>query len=296
MANPSSILGFTDTDRLKEGIGMIAKGFLLIRSKTAIMTVDDEGNKVYQSEAELDLVSRQAQKSIMKKAADKLKNKNKAGLKAEDYSGSDYFPLEVQYNPSSIKLSTYSGKMVGGRPDMGAAGAALTREITVQTSTKLDMTLIFEDINLDDAFIVTQDNPFNYATPSGAKSLGASMIKKISSDRDDSLNREGPYSVRPIVDGLISLMAVKPLRDVFFFYGGTCFHGYLIGVNPTYKMFNKNGDPIYAEVHITIEQDTSREEDNDIWYNAYKNKFGDKDGKIGDAMQNNSRIIDANAL
>ena len=310
--------------RAKEGLGMVAMGYLLIPSYSEITEPDESGKKLkFKDEDELIAMSKNAQKAILDAAKKKLDSIKKAdgsngnmanqlGLASAALSAADinkkseddddpgvsvdgYFPLQVQYNPSSITLTTYNGKQITNRVDMGADAAAFVGQQDVECNTIMSMTLIFEAVNNDDAFIVSSESVTNVLTVSGAKTTAMNAVKKVGSLMNDDENAtEGGYTVRPIVEGLLSLKASKALNDVFFCYGRTFFHGYITNISPTYKMFNKSGDPIYAEVNLSIQQSNERDEDLQLWLDSYKKVFSQEDDSILGA-NSTSLTIDANS-
>lgn len=258
--------GITDNAKriggnILDGLGGTAKGFFLIPSMSAGKDkTADELRKAQQS----------AQRTILKEADKRLKSdvsntSSATSLKTTDYKGPDFFTYEVQYNPASMVLRTMSGKQ--RQKKFGIEGETAFDDVTMSTFTDMTITLIFDAINNSDAFITATDSISMTGDMIGSVS---NMVTKASNlFGDDKDGGDGGYTVRRNVQGFLALMTRTGWRNVTFFYGRSCFHGILTSVTPTYKMFNKSGEPIYAEVEITIRQDTDSELDRNIWMDSF---------------------------
>lgn len=251
-------------DNILDGLGGVAKGYFLIPSLRS-------GKK--KTEEQLTKALQKAQTDILKKAEKRLQSNisntsSKTSSSSEDYSGSDFFTYEVQYNPSTLTIKTMSGTHRQKVP--GMAGETAYEDVDLPTFTDLTVTLIFEAINNHDAFITGTDGfSLNIGDTISGISNAANKVSdamSLASGGSDS----DKYSVRRNVQGFLALMTRTGWRNISFFYGRTCFHGVLTSVNPTYKMFNKSGEPILAEVQLTIRQDTSSDIDNGIWLKSFE--------------------------
>lgn len=197
-------------------------------------------------------------------------------------AGSGYLALEVQYNPSSISMSTQAGKQVqysGG--SLGQGGANQITQIVQPVSTTMSFQLVFDDMNPQDAFVLENMAP----TAGNLVSGTADVARKV----------RGAYSVQAQMDGLMSLLTQPVTRKVIFYWAKMCFQGELVSVSSRYTMFNKDGNPIRGMVDLTIRQGDESGFDVAYWDEAFTRTFGDPgtdqiSGKMGmatKAMQNN---------
>lgn len=204
---------------------------------------------------------------------------------------SGFLPIEVQYNPSSIRFKASTGgarRNYSGREGIGSAGDSMVSNQMVAKHVTMSCKLIFETINVNDAFSFPSENPIP-ASFGQAVSLGADIVKKAKNNWGaDGLAET--YSVRKYAEGFVALLAAYKMHDVIFYWGKTCFHGRLTVVNASYKMFNNAGDPIYAEVDISIRQDKKSEgdtkpiydEEDAIWRKQLEKAFsGNKNAGLG---------------
>ena len=197
-------------------------------------------------------------------------------------AGSGYLALEVQYNPSSISMSTQAGKQVhysGG--NLGQGSANQITQIVQPVSTTMSFQLVFDDMNPQDAFVLENMAP----TAGNLVSGTADVARKV----------RGAYSVQAQMDGLMSLLTQPVTRKVIFYWAKMCFQGELVSVSSRYTMFNKDGNPIRGMVDLTIRQGEESGFDVAYWDEAFTRTFGDPgtdqiSGKMGmatKAMQNN---------
>ena len=177
--------------------------------------------------------------------------------KQTDKSG--FIPIEVQYNPGSIRLSSSAGLQYD-RSGEGAQTQAQAHETV--PSTTLSCELLFDDTNVQDAFMLENNPVTNLSTGNVYNAVKSGV--------------HGKYSVQSKVEGFISLFAVPQAKEVIFFWANMCFRGEMTGAEVRYTMFNKKGYPIRASVNISIRQG-SRDEfkvDKEYWNWAFDRAFG----------------------
>lgn len=166
-----------------------------------------------------------------------------------------FIPVQVQYNPSSITMNSVGGN-IKNFETMGNEKLNSMTSTDKQTSTYLSVDLIYEDINVADAF--------------GSQSLDTKAFKE-----DDEFS--DVYSVKKPVEGLLSLMMEKETRQVIFVWNNMFFHGVMTSVSVNFTMFNKIGMPIKAKVSLQIQQsntDESFASDRQYWDSAFDTAFG----------------------
>ena len=186
-------------------------------------------------------------------------------------SGSyNYSAIEVQYNPTTLRLDTVAGKQLDFNSRDGRKNLS---EYNAPSATTLTLELLFDDTNNMDAFMVG-DNPLTGMTASNITNTVTSGFK----------NSNGGYSVQRQIQGLLSLLAVPAARDVIFFWGDMSFHGQVTAVEATYTMFNKKGHPVRGKVLMSIRQadadgeekgpqDNKKQYDEEYWNEAFDDTF-----------------------
>ena len=174
-----------------------------------------------------------------------------------------FIPVQVQYNPSSITMNSVGGN-IKNFETMGNEKLNSMTSTDKQTSTYLSVDLIYEDINVADAF--------------GSQSLDTKGLEggdKKAFKEDDEFS--DVYSVKKPVEGLLSLMMEKETRQVIFVWNNMFFHGVMTSVSVNFTMFNKIGMPIKAKVSLQIQQsntDESFASDRQYWDSAFDTAFG----------------------
>ena len=187
--------------------------------------------------------------------------------------GTDYLAMEVQYNPATISFkSTTGGERKSYREGLGGLDNNMITQAKTFSTTIMTVKLIFEAVNVNDAFINTSESFIN-GSIGNVISTGADVGKKLFTDDPSEA-----YTIRPYVEGLLSLLMAEQTRDVIFYWGKSCFHGELINVTANYSMFNKQGNPIFGDVTLTIRQNDKSAFDILRWRKAYEKQFG-KDGE-----------------
>lgn len=177
-------------------------------------------------------------------------------------SAKDYRGFEVQYNPASLRMNTVGGTVVKYSA-MGNENMNSIYSTDKKTSTYLSVQLIFEDINISDAF--------------GSSTLSLDASSMINMGESIATNLfGGGYGVRTQVEGIISLLMTKRTRQIIFVWSDMFFHGEILSVDANYTMFNKTGSPIRATVDIQIQQTASNAtfaSDNAYWNDAFDAAF-----------------------
>jgi len=208
---------------------------------------------------------------LMNKAEESLKGKKVLTYEQirEQALNKNFIAIEVQYNPTTLRLDTAAGKQKEFKGNAARQDLALYR---APSATILSMELLFDDTNNMDAFMVG-DNPLTGLTPSNAANAVTSMI------------RGKGYSVQRQMQGLLSLLTIKEAQKVIFFWGDMSFHGMVTDVEEQYTMFNKKGNPIRGKVLLSIRQDDDDERnqardvaynyDKEYWKKAFDDTFKD---------------------
>lgn len=163
-----------------------------------------------------------------------------------------YIALELQYNPSTLRLTTSAGMQTDYS---GEAGDVAVQTVSKPASTELSFELLFDDMNIQDAFMLSDNIVTNMST-GALLSQGKDIVNKI---RVAAGDEGGKYSVQRQMDGLLGLLTRVSTRQVIFFWGSMSFRGEVTAVNSTYTMFNKDGYPVRGKIGMTIRQGAAYE-------------------------------------
>lgn len=222
------------------------------------------------------------QDAFMKATEDALSgtvsSKTRKNLLGQDQA---YLAMEVQYNPSSIQMQTATGSQLdysGG--SMGNMANNMIIQNIVPTSTTMNVQLIFDEVNMYDAFMVNNVN-----SPVGAIAQAAKYAV------------EKEHSVQHQIEGILSLLTMDVTRQVVFYWSKMCFRGELTAVQANYTMFNKSGNPIRGVVNLSIRQGEQAELfESSYWGKAYENLFtkGKADGKSTFSKVTNNNVLNLN--
>lgn len=161
---------------------------------------------------------------------------------ALDNAGLDARSLEVQFNPASLDISAYGGGRTVitnySNEDGNMKGATSFGSLSV--SIQVSFTLIFDETFLSDAFA---SDKFQL-TASNLIGGVASLISTAVTGKT--------YTVRPFVEGFLAAMRDPDHRTVIFQWGRLRYVGMMNQLSARYTMFNPNGEPIRAEVDVTM--------------------------------------------
>lgn len=147
--------------------------------------------------------------------------------------------FRVQFNPSTLSLNAQGG---GERQKLTAATNADGKKVMayscVVESPKISMnvTLVFDAVNNSDSFM----NEKFILNPA---SLGAQVINSISGKE---------FTVQPYVEGFMAAVRNPSTRELSFNWGDFVFKGKLDHVNSKYTMFSVSGQPVRAEVSLSM--------------------------------------------
>ena len=181
---------------------------------------------------------------------------------ASELATQNFLRFPVQYNPGSITISASAGRYPDYR-SMGDSGARQFTMVEREATTYMNVELIFEDINVQDAFMTENMNP----TAANVLDMAGNVIRTGADDN---------HSVQPQVEALVAMLVHEKTRRVVFFWSQMFFHGVVESVDATYTMFNKLGDPVKAKVNLAIRQAASGDEyksDDEYWRKAFQAVF-----------------------
>ncbi len=223
--------------------GNVIRGIIAFRDPEGLIkdgkVTPDKPDEDFKGIAKINEKLLEAAEKIMKKGSATMSFDEVAKIVEADtgVEGQKYFPIPVQYNPSSIRLYTSVGKQYG------RSGTGMDTEQTTfdaPPSTTLSCELLFDDTNIQDAFML-DSNPVTNLSFGNVYSA----IKSAS---------KGKYSVKAQIDIFLALFALPQAKQVIFFYGNMSFRGEIVGADARYTMFNKKGNPIRGTIALEIRQ------------------------------------------
>ncbi len=234
-------------------LGTNVKCVLCVRAvnslhKTAILEETDEKNYIDQQTRSAINDAKKLNKTLLKRAEESLENGGNSSATYKDIKSdvesNGFIALEMQYNPSSIRLDTSAGRQLtytGSADDINLK----TRDAAVMTTLSCD--LLFDNVNPMDAFMLN-DNPLTGLNIGNLANTAASMYMGY---------KKQEYSVQRQMEGLFSMISIPQARGVIFFWGSMSFRGLVTQIDNEYTMFNKKGDPIRGIVRMQIQQGAS---------------------------------------
>ncbi len=265
--------------------GNAVKAVLCIRSPKVVKKENDPEKKDSVKELEQSITDVNAINSELMKMAEASLN-GKASATYDDVKGiaeqHNYIALEVQYNPSSLRLSTSAGMQT----KYGDDAADLTvQSVPAPAATDLSFELLFDDVSSQDAFMLEGNAITNASVGNAYQAVKSAKV--------------GKYSVQRQMEGLLAMLSLDSARNVIFFWADMSFRGEVTAVSTTYTMFNKNGYPIRGKVGMTIRQGDGSEDadarekirkyDESYWNKAFDRVFKDEIPKAStnDMLNNN---------
>lgn len=165
----------------------------------------------------------------------------------------------VQFNPATIHISAVGGGNFAVA-SYGGDGAGVNFQ-GLNSRVDVSMTLILDAVNNKEAFgqdkLIAEPVEITKSVVTGIKTAAGKN-----------------YSVQQQVEGFHAAMRIMKYTNVKFIWGGSVLEGGLTRVNSRYTMFSPTGNPIRAELGITI---TCQGEAVKKWKRAYDREFAGKD-------------------
>ncbi|GEM_PF-3428168 len=218
------------------------------------------------------------------------KDPNKVGEVAKE--NDNFLRIPVQFNPASMRMDSVNGK-IKSMNNTGNNTAKLLNEQEYSGRTKLSFELIFDDVDLSDAFMLQEVFDLN-----ASKAVG-----KVANVWSHGQNF---FSVRARMETFMTLLVSSITQHVIFHWGKMVFRGQVTGVSNTYNMFNTSGNPIRGTMRLEITQDDRKENQKDPdkqgdnfsyqnkqWKDSFNKTF--KEGKGGGTSMA-SKVFNNNIL
>lgn len=183
-----------------------------------------------------------------------------------EIAGDDFFTMKVQYNPSTLHLSSKAGVSYNNYDGVGGNGSGQFQVDNIPYEAVLNMELIFDDTVNSDAFSVFDAGN---ASETGIIKAAASTITNIATTK----SLYGNHSVRNISELFVAAICNAYSRPMCVAWNKTVFWGELCGVTVEYTMFNSKGNPIRSKVRLEIRQDDRANPSPTSWEKTYNNFF-----------------------
>lgn len=169
--------------------------------------------------------------------------------------------MEVQYNPSSISFNatTSTIRHQGMQTNLGST---LPTQLKRPPSIIMSVDLVFDDVNLKDAFMADK---LRLSVGDVVSAVGG-VVRNILG--------EG-YTVQPQTDGLIATTMYPFSRRITFQWAEMEFTGDVSEVQARYVMFSVSGKPIRSNVKLNITQCVTDKASRQKWTKAFDAAFGD---------------------
>lgn len=179
-----------------------------------------------------------------------------AGFLAKSY--------KVQFNPSNLQIRSVGG----GRFAITDYGTEKKGDTKVERTgmaphITISFRIIIDETNNADAFMTDKFSVSASGTTQNLGTLAATAIGKKE------------FTVRPQVEGFLAAIRSSYHRTVVLQWGKMRYAGMLNSVQARYTMFNTSGNPIRAELDITLQAaSTSSEAMLTFWKKRYADILG----------------------
>ena len=206
------------------------------------------------------------EKELLANAESALKISDVAGKLPGFLKKSDTFvEFEVQYNPNSLRFEATAGEQVYIQNTQKSAYADELKKINSKTTISLDFQLVFDDLQIGDAFSLD--------TGSLISNTAAEKVKDFTKAVQGKSTK---HTVQPQMDMLVAAIARASTRQVIFFWSNMSFRGEITIVNARYTMFNTKGNPIRGVIDCRIVQNAEMAElkyDDKYWNKKFDKVF-----------------------
>jgi hypothetical protein len=170
--------------------------------------------------------------------------------------------LNVQFNPSTLRIDANTDSM--DAEYMMNNMTKLPNKMTRSASIVLHVELIFDEVNVRDAFFADK---FRVSASDAASFVGNAIASEIKGE-------SAAYSVLPQTNAMIALLT-QYTPEVTFSWGKLSFRGLVHEITAQYLMFSMSGRPIRSKVSMRIVQEIS-DRDKSSWETAFTSFFDDK--------------------
>jgi hypothetical protein len=195
---------------------------------------------------------------------------------------------KVQFNPSELVLDGARDVTTTASVESAEEGGSPATQSSLHTAPclphiTLTLQLIFDEVNLYDAFMQEKFSPSPAALAKNAISAAAvSKINKV-------------WTVKPIVEGFIGALRNPSTRAIRFTWGKFVFEGDLEFVRAEYTMFSTSGRPIRAKMQLRL-VNRIKPETTDLWIADMQKAFAGNSSSQSGPLGKVANLINPGAL
>ena len=171
--------------------------------------------------------------------------------------------VEVQFNPTSLRITSHAGDEEVETMTVGQGGSQVGRG-SADLHIELSVRLIFDQISNTGAF---EQDMLTISSTRLVSELGGEISKDIFGS---------PQSVQVVTEAFIGMLRNPHTRRICFQWAEFEYEGVVRWVNVNYTMFDMNGNPIRAEVDLRmylVDPDVDSSDSGGYWYDAYYAAF-----------------------
>ena len=156
----------------------------------------------------------------------------------ESVSGEYNKAFTVQFNPSTLNISGFSG---GSFEIMDFSSPGKSAKTTpLEPNIALNVTLIFDQTELANSFPM---DSLDYSI----SSVASKAMKGITAGMESF-----PISVQAVTEGFIGILSNPYTRLICFEWGNLRYKGVLKNISANYKLFDIMGRPVRSEVALSM--------------------------------------------
>ena len=187
------------------------------------------------------------------------------------------YRFNCQFNPNEISISGFGGEEIpiqSYRTKEGQKDAGSMMN-TASTHIELHFKLIFDKVNIQDAFYIDK---FTLSGTNAVKGAATAVGKAMGKN----------YSVQPQVEALTAIVRDRKKTLAKFAWGDMVYEGIINSVSAEYTMFNVNCEPIraFVDVGMILYDEEVDGAHSDVWIKEYlKDIYSIKDAGIMGALQ-----------
>jgi len=171
--------------------------------------------------------------------------------------------FKVQFNPSELQLYASVPTLSKQNLQRSKGIRQSLSNAAIKPSVDLTVPLIFDDVNIFDAFMWDKFNGVLRGNPTAIAKSAVSLAMKATGTK---------WTVQTEVEGLVAALRNPYTRNITFRWANFSFTGQLHTINAQYTMFSPSGRPVRAKVNMRLHQELDPDKLQD-WYTDFDNGF-----------------------
>jgi len=161
--------------------------------------------------------------------------------------------FKVQFNPSELGINSSCFATNRSDTQVKDGQQANVSDAALKPTLDLTVSLIFDDVNVYDAFMA--DKVRGLSTANGIINVGLASKKT--------------WTVQTEVEGLLAALRNQYTRNITFQWTNFSFVGQLTNVSAQYTMFSTSGRPIRAKVLLRLRHEMDPDALKNSWYKYF---------------------------